>query len=58
MNAQFNPLKTQPMPTRERLARMAEATTAWAAGKVADYNARRALERRDYYVQGWQLVQL
>lgn len=51
-------MKTQAMPTRERLARLAEATKLWTDGRVADFNAKRALERRGctYHVQGWTVV--
>lgn len=57
MNAQFNPMKTQPMPTRDRLTRMSEALQTWAAGKVADHNAKRAADRRVHYsIKGWELV--
>jgi len=59
MNAQlkFEPLKTQPMPTRERLNRIAEGLQGWIDGKVADHNARRAADRRvNYSVQGWSIV--
>ena len=58
MNAQhFNPMKTQPMPTRERLTRLAEGVQTWAAAKIADHNARRALERGTYRIQGWTVIE-
>ena len=50
-------MKTQPMPTRERLTRIAEGVQTWAAGKIADHNARRALERDTYRIQGWTVIE-
>lgn len=57
MNTQFNPMQTQPMPTRDAANRMAEAMATWAAGKIADYNARRSLERGGHRVQGWTIIE-
>ena len=51
-------LATQPMLTREALARQAEGHQTWINGKVEDFNAtrmqRRATDRG--YVQGWKIV--
>lgn len=49
-------LATQPMPTREVLARQAEGQQTWIDGKVADHNARPARRRTDIRIQGWKVV--
>jgi hypothetical protein len=50
-------LATQPMPTREVLARQAEGQQTWVDGKVADHNAKRQNRRAtDCYIQGWKVV--
>lgn len=49
-------LATQPMPTREVLARQAEGQQTWIDGKVADHNARPARRCTDIRIQGWKVV--
>lgn len=55
-NAHFNPMNTQPMPTRAVATRMAEAVSMWAAAKVAEHNERR-VERGTYRIQGWEVIE-
>lgn len=50
-------LATQPMPTREVLARQAEGQQTWINGKVADFNARPMRRHDDCRIQGWKIIE-
>jgi hypothetical protein len=50
-------LATQPMLTREVLARQAEGQQTWIDGKVADFNSRPARRYTDIRIQGWKIIE-